>query len=191
MDNTTLQAYIKQVSQRIAGEDIPLIAGCAKSRSLKKGEALLREGEVCREFYLVEKGYLRTYYNKDGEVINVNFSFEGDFTTNLKSINSRQPSMFNIEAGEDASVWVFNLDEITGRYNSHPQIVLFIRRLAIHLSVASEEHSNFFKLYTPTERYRYIEKNKPHLLQRVSLSQLASYLGVARETLSRIRAKNL
>ena len=99
--------------------------------------------------------------------------------------------MFNIEAGEDASVWVFNLDEITGRYNSHPQIVLFIRRLAIHLSVASEEHSNFFKLYTPTERYRYIEKNKPHLLQRVSLSQLASYLGVARETLSRIRAKNL
>jgi len=47
-----------------------------------------------------------------------------------------------------------------------------------------------FKMYTPTERYRYIEKNNPRLLQRVSLTQIASYLGIARETLSRIRAKN-
>jgi len=53
----------------------------------------------------------------------------------------------------------------------------------------AEEHINFYKMYTPTERYHYIEKNNPQLLQRVSLSQMASYLGVTRETLSRIRAK--
>jgi hypothetical protein len=57
--------------------------------------------------------------------------------------------------------------------------------------LASEAHSDLFKIYTPTERYRYIEKNNPKLLQRISLSQMASYLGIARETLSRIRAKKL
>ncbi|WP_428327825.1 Crp/Fnr family transcriptional regulator [Mucilaginibacter sp.] len=189
MQNLILHAYIKQVSKRIADEDLPLLASCAVSRGLKRGELLLKEGEVCREIYLVKSGYLRTYYNKEGELINLNFAFEGDFTTNLQSIRSKQKSDFTIEAGEDSLVWIFNLDKINERFNANPQVISFIRRLAIYILLASEEHSTLFKLYTPTERYRYIEKSKPQLLQRISLSQLASYLGVARETLSRIRAK--
>jgi CRP-like cAMP-binding protein len=78
---------------------------------------------------------------------------------------------------------------IISEYDRHPQIVLFIRRLSIHILLASEEHSTFFKTHTPTERYLYIEEHNPRLLQRISLSQLASYLGVTRETLSRIRGK--
>jgi CRP-like cAMP-binding protein len=189
MDHNSFPAYIKKVSGRIADEDIPLLSSCALQRQLKKGEAILKEGEACRSFYLVEKGYLRTWYNKDGVTINLNFTLEGDFTTNIKSIRSHQVSEFTIEAGEDTSVWVFNLDTITNDFNSHPQIVLFIRRLGMHMLLASEEHGNLFKMYTPAERYHYIEKNRPELLQRISLSQMASYLGVTRETLSRIRGK--
>jgi len=189
MDHKVLGNYIKQVSKRITDEDIPLLVSCTRSRELKKGEPLLKEGEVCRSFYLVEKGYLRTWYNKDGVTINLNFTLEGDFTTNIISLKSHKASEFTIEAGEHTSVSVFDLDIIANEFNSHPQILLFIRRLASHLLLASEEHSNLFKMYTPTERYRYIEKNNPRLLQRISLSQLASYLGVTRETLSRIRGK--
>jgi len=189
MDLNTLSGYIKKVSRRISDEDIPLLMSCAQNRELKKGAILLKEGEVCRSFYLVERGYLRTYYDKGNAPINLNFTFEGEFTTNLKSVNGRKPSDLTIEAGEEASVWIFNLDVITGEFNSHPEIVLFIRRLSVHILLAAEEHSNLFKLYTPTERYKYIEKNNPKLLQRISLSQIASYLGVTRETLSRIRAK--
>lgn len=189
MDNE-LRDYIKQVSKKITEDDITLILSSAKKRELKKGEAMLKEGEVCRSFYLVEKGYLRTWYNKDGVAINLNFSLEGDFTTNIKSINSKQPSEFTIEAGEETAVWVFNLDTIAKDFSEHPEILLFIRRLGIYLLVASEEHSKLFKMYTPAERYQYVEKNNPRLLQRISLTQIASYLGVTRETLSRIRAKN-
>ncbi len=187
--STILQDSIKKVSKRITDEDIPLLVSCAQSRELKKGEVLLKEGEICREFYLVEEGYLRMYYNKDGVPINLNFAFEGDFISNSRSINGRNPSELIIEAGEDARVWVFNIDVVITEFDAHPQIVLFIRRLSVHILLAAEEHSNLFKLYTPTERYRYIEKNNPKLLQRISLSQLASYIGVTRETLSRIRGK--
>ena len=189
MDHTSLPAYIKQVSKRIADEDISLIISCAIGRKLKKGEPVLMEGEVCRSFYLVDKGYLRTWYNKDGATINLNFTFEGDFTTNIKSLKSHEVSEFTIEAGEETYIWIFDLDTIAKDFNSHPQIVLFIRRLGMHMLLASEEHGNLFKMYNPTERYRYIEKNNPKLLQRISLSQIASYLGVTRETLSRIRGK--
>jgi CRP-like cAMP-binding protein len=189
MDQTALQSYLKKVSKKISDEDIPFLVEWTHKRELKRGEILLREGEVCRSFYLVEKGHLRTYYNKDGVTINLHFAFEGDYAANLRSATSKQPSEQIIEAGEDTSVWVFNLNLVSATIEDRPQIKNFIRRLALHLLLASEEHSNLFKMYTPTERYRYIEKNNPQLLQRISLSQLASYLGVSRETLSRIRGK--
>ena len=189
MDDIAFHTYVKKVSRRIADEDVPLLLSCVQTRELKKGELLLKEGDVCRSFYLVEKGYLRSWCNKDDVAINLNFTMEGEFATNIKSMNGRLPSEFNIEAGEETSLWIFSLDRIVKDFDSHPQIVLFIRRLGTHLLLISEEHSKLFKMYTPTERYQYIEEHNPKLLQRVSLSQIASYLGVTRETLSRIRGR--
>lgn len=170
-------------------EDMSLLLSCITKRELKKGEAVLEEGQVCRRFYFVEKGYLRTWYNKDGVAINLNFTFEGNFTSNLKSFKMRSPSEYIIEAGEDAIVSIFDWDKISSKHIDLPLLALFVRRIAVQLLLASEEHSELFKIYTPSERYHFIEKNNPRLLQRISLSQLASYLGVTRETLSRIRAK--
>lgn len=129
MDHQTLQAYIKQVSKKISEEDISFLVTWAEKRELKKGEPLLKEGEVCRAFYLVEKGYLRSWYDKDGVAINLNFTFEGEFAGNLKSIKSRQASELIIEAGEDVSVWIFNLDLIAEQFNQLPQFSNFIRRV--------------------------------------------------------------
>jgi len=189
MDHKTLQSYIQPVIE-LADDELTLLMSCAIKRPLKKGEQLLKQGEVCSTFYLVESGYLRTYYDREGVAINMNFTFEGDFTANLRSYRSRLPSELIIEAGEDTVAWIFNLRQLSEQYEAYPNVTRFVRRLAISQLLAAQEHSDLFKLYTPTERYRHIEKNNPHLLQRVSLSQLASYLGVTRETLSRIRAKN-
>jgi CRP-like cAMP-binding protein len=172
-------------------EEVALVLNSGMIRQLKKGEVLVNEGEECRSFFLVENGYLRNWHNKDGTAINLNFTFEGGFTTNLKSFYTHEPSEFTIEAGEPAIVLIFDFDVIIKKFDADDRIVLFIRRVIAQLLLAYEEHINFYKMYTPTERYRYIEKNNPQLLQRVSLSQLASYLGVKRETLSRIRAKKL
>jgi CRP-like cAMP-binding protein len=188
MDHQTLQSYIDPVII-LAEDELALLMSCVVERPLKKGEQLLKQGEICAAFYLVESGYLRTYYDREGAAINMNFTFEGDFTANLRSYRSRLPSEMIIEAGEDALVWIFNLRQLSEQYEVYPNVTRFIRRLAISQLLAAQEHSDLFKLYTPTERYRHLEKNNPHLLQRVSLSQLSSYLGVSRETLSRIRAK--
>jgi len=189
MDNTIPREYITHIVE-LSEDDFDLLTSVAELRKLKKGEALLNEGEICRSFYLVEQGYLRTWYDKDGVPINLNFTFEGEFASNLKSFRNRQPSETSIEAGEDTSVWIFNLNSVTEKFGERPQLLRFIRRLALSMLLASEAHSDLFKIYTPTERYRYIEKHNPRLLQRISLSQIASYLGVTRETLSRIRGKN-
>lgn len=189
MDPVILRNHILKVLQ-LPDEDISLLLSCAEGKSLKKGEILLNEGDYCNSFYFVENGFLRTYYNKNGTAINIAFTFEGGFTTNLKCFKQRIPSDLIIEAGEETIVWGIQFRKIASEADQHAQISKFIRRITINMLLIAEEYSKLFRIYTPQERYHYIAEHAPQLIQRVSLSQIASYLGVARETLSRIRARN-
>ena len=137
----------------------------------------------------MEKGYLRTYMDKDGLDINTDFTFENNFITNLKSLRSSLPSETTIQAGEASIVYEFDKDVLSELYKASPEIESFGRKLVEQLLIMQEEHTNLFKLFTPTGRYNYLLLNKPQIIQRVSISQLSSYLGIARETLSRIRKK--
>ena len=189
MNYQSLRQFTLTITE-LSDNDFDLLTSCISVKFLKKGEILLKQGEISRSFYFVISGYLRTFYDREGIAVNMNFTFEHNFTTNLKSFRNRTPSEVIIAAGEDSTVWVFDLSQLSGRYPAGSKVPTFVRRLAIGLLLMSEEHNELLKLRTPTERYRYIELKNPSLLQRVSLSHIASYLGVARETLSRIRAKH-
>jgi CRP-like cAMP-binding protein len=160
-------------------------------QQFSKGEVVLKQGQPCKTIAFIEKGHLRTFIDKDGVEINTNFSFEGEFTTNLKSLRSSILSDTTILAGEPTTIYKFDKDKLLELYKISPEIESFGRNLLEQLLIAQEEHTNLFKIYSPKERYHYLQVNKPELLQRISLSQLASYLGIARETLSRIRKNKL
>ena len=104
-------------------------------------------------------------------------------------MRSSIPSDTTIQAGEATTVYEFDKEKLLKLYNASPEIESFGRKLLEQLLISQEEHINLFKLFTPTERYHFLQTNKPQIIQRISLSQLSSYLGVARETLSRIRKK--
>lgn len=159
----------------------------ATQRQFKKGETILKQGQICKTIMFVEKGYLRTFIDKNGTEINTDFTFDGNFTTNLKSLRSASPADNSIQAGEITTIYEFDKDKLLELYNVSVEIESFGRKLLEQLLIAREEHTNLFKIYSPTERYQYLQNNKPEILQRVSLTQLSSYLGIARETLSRIR----
>lgn len=173
----------------IAPESINKLFEITVAKDLKKGKLILRERRVCKTIVFVEKGYLRTYVEKDGVEINTDFTFENNFTTNLKSLRSNLGSDTNIITGEDSTIFEFDKDKLLDLYKVSPEIESFGRKLLEQLLISQEEHSNLFKIYSPTERYHYLLQHNPNFLQRVSLSQLASYLGVTRETLTRIRRK--
>src|SRR6185437_16142501 len=85
-------------------------------RQLSKGEVVLQYGKVCRNIIFVEKGYLRTSINKDGTIINTDFAFEGDFTTNLKSLRTSTVSETTIDAGEPTIIYEFDKDKLLELY---------------------------------------------------------------------------
>ncbi len=174
----------------VSATSMEQLLNLANRRQVSKGETILRLGEVCNKIIYVEEGCLRTYFDKDGIDINTDFCFENSFTTNLKSLRSGMPSESVTEALEPAVLYEFDKDELLNLYSLSPEIESLGRKLIEELLLAQEEHAQWFKLYTPKERYIYLQDHKPEYLQRISLSHLASYLGIARETLSRIRKRN-
>lgn len=154
---------------------------------LPKGHMLLSEGETCKHIYHIERGQLRTFYDKNGKEININFSFEGHYVTNLKSFLYAAPSAYYIQTAEPTILRKIAKGELTSMYQRSEEAETFSRQLLQRLLIREEEHSTLFKIYTASERYEYVARHYPKLLQRVSLSQLSSYLGISRETISRIR----
>lgn len=186
--NTLLHKRITDLVE-ISALSLDKIFKAAVKQQLFKGEIILSKGQVGKNIMFVERGYLRTFITKDGRDINTDFIFENNFTTNLKSLRFSIASDTTIQAGETTIIYKFDKDELLSLYKESQEIESFGRQLLEQLLIAQEEHTNLFKLCTPAERYDYLRRNKPQMIQRISLSQLSSYLGVTRETISRIRKK--
>ncbi|MBO9728321.1 MAG: Crp/Fnr family transcriptional regulator [Chitinophaga sp.] len=157
--------------------------------TFKKGEYLLEEGKVCQSLFYISEGYCRAYYNKDGKDINTAFFFENDMATNVSSFGQGEPSEYAIQAMEPLTAVKFDKQLLFAAAGQDPDIQVLGRKCLQMIAAKQEKHAAIYKLMSGQERYEYMETNFPELLQRVSLSHLSSWLGVARETLSRIRGR--
>lgn len=185
LSRTPLHSYLHAAG--LSGPDVEKLIELTHERQLKKRQELHAPGKVCRTIYFIERGYFRSFVIKDGEEINIDFKFENEFVADLKSMRSSLPSELTIQAGEDSIVHGFDSEQLRILYSSSPGIASFGIQVVEHLLMAQEEHAALFKLYSATERYRHVREKRPEIIERVSLTQMASYLNVARETLSRIR----
>ena len=156
---------------------------------VSKGEVLLKEGQVCRQFYFILTGCLRSFSLEEGREINLKFYFEDDFACDFERLRKEEPSKFYIVALEDTTVYYATKKEAVPVFESESSFAVFLFRFFQDLYFGESQHSNTFKLMTPEQRYSFLLENKPHYLQRIPLTHLASYLGMSRETLTRIRKK--
>jgi CRP-like cAMP-binding protein len=163
-------------------------AKAMQEKRVQKDEMLLKEGQVCRDFYFIVKGCLRKFSTENGADVNVQFYFEDEFACDFSSYRYEVPSTYFIEAVENTIVYCGNKAEIKPLLDNDVFYPFAFRFFQEHY-FQEEEHANQFKQLSPEQRYQFLIDNKPHYLQRIPLTLLASYLGVSRETLSRIRRK--
>jgi CRP-like cAMP-binding protein len=159
----------------------------AEKRTVGRNELLLREGQVCRHVHYIHSGLLRTFYNKSGKEINLHFAPETQFTTDLQSLRSGKPSEVNIQSYEPSVIYSFEAARLQELYQRSAEISQWSRALMERLLAEQEAHANLFKILSSAQRYQHLVEHRPDLLQRVSLTQLSSYLGISRESISRIR----
>jgi len=157
----------------------------------KKCDHLVEADKVCNSLFFIRKGYCRAFNIQDGIEINTSFYFENDIATNMNSYVFNQKSTFAIQACEPVSAYRFDKSDVFEISKKAPEIELIAKRNLQMIAAKQEKQLELYRLLTARQRYEYLEKNQPEIIQRVSLTQLSSYLGVARETLSRIRNKRL
>lgn len=188
MDN--LLKYIRSLTH-FSDASWELLQSALTKREFRKNEWLLKEGQVCNTLFYIDKGYCKSHYEMDGVVKNTGFFFENEIATNMDSFGSGQESKFNIVACEPVTVILFDKQKLFETAKQASEIEILGRNCIRQFATKQEEFSTLFKLYAARERLEYLETRYPEILQRVSLSQLASFLGVARETLSRIRKRRI
>ena len=189
-DFTQFKNWLKDFSF-LTEKDCNLFEPYLQIKQIKKKEVLLREGQVCRELGFINHGIFRMYYLADGKEINTHFSFENDFVVNYHSFLQATPSRYFIQSLEDSKVVTFNLKALQNAYNESKNWERFGRIMAEQSYKMTNNRVEGFMFMDAEERYMQMMKNTPHFLERIPLYHLASYLGIERESLSRLRRKIL
>jgi len=155
----------------------------------KKNDLLIEDGQVCRHLYFLEQGCIRGFYNIDGKDISQWFGFENDFVTSFRSFITKTASREYIQVVEDSVLWSVSKEQLEELLHQYPELEKMVRLIYEQYYIRLEERYSNAHFKAAAERYDDLLKNSPHILQRIPLGYIASYLGISAETLSRIRNK--
>jgi CRP-like cAMP-binding protein len=158
-------------------------------KEYEKNEMILKAGKVSNYTSWIIKGLTRSYHVRDGEDITTKFLWDGACITSVYSYYSRKPGNETIVALEHTVLARLHYDHMQYLYKTHPAFNVIGRVITEHYLYMLELEVYNLRKQKAEDRYQFIVKHIPHLLQRVPLKYLATYLGINLETLSRIRSK--
>lgn len=180
--------YLKQ-SSFLTEEDCDLFRPSLNIKQIPAKEHFLLENQICHELAFVHKGGFRTYYLQDGKEINTRFSFEDQFVVDYDSFLNIHPGRYFIQALEDSTIVTFNLNSLTNAYHASKNWERFGRIIAESAFKETTQRVESFLFMSGEQRYTHLLETEPSLFERIPLYHIASYLGIERESLSRLRKK--
>ncbi|MCU0354286.1 MAG: Crp/Fnr family transcriptional regulator [Cytophagales bacterium] len=170
-------------------DDCALFEPSLQLETIAKKEFFLEQGQTCRTIGFVNSGVFRVYYLSDGKEINTRFVFENDFVTDYDSFLHQKPSRYFIEAMEGAEIVTFDFEMLQHAYNQSKNWERFGRQIAEESYRITTRRVESFLFMNGEERYLEALRTEPHVFERIPLYQVSSYLGLERESLSRLRKK--
>lgn len=169
-------------------EEWEQIEKCLTRKEYKKGEVLLERGKICRKLYFLEKGFLRFYIIKDGKSVSKFFTEAPYCFTSQRSFTNAVPADDTIEALQDSIVWEINKTDAF-ELLSISNWSEFVRKLIQEVQYFTEQILEETQNCTAEERYIKMLEENNSILTNAPLKDIASYLGIAPQSLSRIRKK--
>jgi CRP-like cAMP-binding protein len=160
-------------------------------KKLRKRHYLLQEGNVCKHMAFVTKGLLRTYnVDEKGDEHMSLFGWEGWWLSDFNSFLSGKPAIFNIDAIEDSELLLLSRADYETLTLKVPVMDRYFRILYQNSLVTKERRLMSSITHSAEEKYVQLAESNPKIIERIPQNLIASYLGIAPETLSRIK-KNL
>lgn len=172
----------------LSPDSVERLAAIVERKEYQKDEILLKQGHISRCMYIIEKGIIRQFYYKDGRNITEHFSCEGEVATCLESLFLKEPTRLIVEAIEPSIIYLLNYEKFKKLSNKYIDLNKLYQSILEYKLVVSQRKADSWRFENAQERYERFCKEYPAAAKRASIAQIASYLLMAPETLSRVRA---
>jgi CRP-like cAMP-binding protein len=187
MKNKLIQ-YFSRISP-LSEEEAQAIVEGMRIQTFPKGTVLLKEGQISMEAYFVLQGCVRQYYMVNGEERINNFFTEEQWVISLQSFTHKTPASHFFACCEDSTLVVGTEQETNELYKRFPRFETISRKVVEKNFMEQQEIMASYITDTPEQRYLKLLQSRPDLIQRIPQYQLASYIGVKPESLSRMRKR--
>jgi CRP-like cAMP-binding protein len=192
MYDSLINYFNSYASAPLTGDEIDLIQGLFSLKKFRKRQYILQEGEVCKYTSFILRGAMRQYRVDDkGEEHIINLFLEKWWASDRESLMNETPSLYFIDAWEDTEALVGAKTELNHLVAQITALGEWVRKLDANSAIASQRRINAAISLSAEERFYELEKTHPEFLQRFPQHIIASYLGINRETLSRIRSRGI
>lgn len=156
-------------------------------KEIKKKDFLLKQNQICNDISYIIDGSFRLFTETEENELTLKFFTETNWVSDLESLMMKQPSKNYIEAMENSKVATISLEDIHKLMETHPSFSM-LNSLIANLTV-STNHIVTLKVKSPDKRYKELLSKNPDWINRFPQMQIASYLGITPETLSRVKAR--
>jgi CRP-like cAMP-binding protein len=165
------------------------ISEVIQTKELPKKSIIHKQFNVCNQLFYIKKGVARIFYYKRNLDITDAFITEGQLITAIDSFFSRKESLYNIELLEDSIIETIHIIDLEKLFITCPEMDKIGRLMTLDYIKMVIDRVQSLQFDSAKKRYEKLLISNPTLINRVSLGQIASYLGITQETLSRIRGK--
>jgi len=192
MHDSLIKHFNSYITTPLNEGEIELIESVFQSKKFRKRQYFLQEGDVCKYTAFIAKGAMRQYTVDDkGEEHIARLSIENWWINDRESLMKEIPSIYFIDAWEDTEALLVTKAAFFDLINHIPSLSEWMKNLDVNFAIASQRRLNAAISLSAEERYHDLEKNYPEFLQRFPQHIIASYLGIKRESLSRIRSRSV
>ncbi len=186
--NNLVSRKISETFSQLSENAIRDLSAILQRKELRKNQVYLKEGGVHNKLIFIESGLIRFYFFKKKKEVTIHFGEGPSFAICDESFFHHQPSHLTVTAIEPSVVYEIPHDAFFALVDKYEDIEILYRRILEILLLESRAKINAFRYENAQERYEHLMRERPTLINRVSLSHIASYLIMSKETLSRVRA---
>ncbi|GGH72236.1 CRP-like cAMP-binding protein [Filimonas zeae] len=174
----------------VTDEEAAYILSFFQKRIFRRNSILLRTGEVAHEVFFVVEGALHQFYiDEAGNERTCNFTFENDFVTDLESFSQQTRSASSIKALTETTCLISRCTDVVTLLQESPAMNTFFNKLVERIAAKSIKRTQALLSFSPEKQFITLMEEQPDILQRVPQRYIAQYLGIAPESLSRIRKR--